>query len=235
MDSREREVMTIRIGIVEPRRLMGQLLHHLLHSEADMTVVGVYPDERGLLSALNETELDVLLYAVTMAPPAAHVHLLSQVKEVSPRTQVVAMVGERQDHLLPVLARAGVTGHISERAEASDVVRAIRAAGEGIPSISQDLALRLLDEAVRPQSPDVELTPREHSVLTGIIEGDSNRAIAERLGLSEKTVKNHVTSVFNKLGVRDRTQAAIYALQAGLVTDSRELLGEPKQLAAAHR
>lgn len=222
--------MTIRVAIIEPRRLMGQLLHHLLSAQPDMLVAGVYKDVAGLLSAMAESEVDVVLYTVLPGSPAVHAEFVRRVRALSPSTHIVAMVGDRQEHLLRVLTRAGVTGHTSERAEAADVVRAIRAAGEGTPSISQDLVLQLLDEYAAPKPPSIELTPRERSILQFICEGHNNREIAGRLGLSEKTVKNHVTNIFTKLGVRDRTQAAIYALQVGLVEDPALIVEESKPL-----
>lgn len=218
--------MTVRVAIVEPRRLVGQLLQHLLSSQPDMEVAGIYGDVPALISALAGKDVDVVLYTVLPMSPAVHTEFVKRVRAVSPRTHVVAMVGERQEHLLRVLTRAGVTGHTSERADAADVVRAIRSAGEGVPSISQDLVLQLLDEYAAPHPPSVDLTPRESAILQRICEGGNNREIADRLGLSEKTVKNHVTSIFNKLGVRDRTQAAIYALQVGLVEDPALIVEE---------
>lgn len=225
--------MTIRVAIVDGRRLMGQLLRNLIAAEPDMTVVGMYRDRSDLLTAVERGMVDVVVLSVT-AVPTTELDLVSRVRSLRPHTRVVTMVGARQEQYLAALVRAGATGHISEAADASELVDAIRASAHGETSISRDLAVQLLDGYAHPRHREVDLTARERSVLNGIIEGDSNREIALRLGLAEKTVKNHVTSIFDKLGVRDRTQAAVYALQAGLVSEGSNRTDNTKPLATIH-
>src|SRR4051812_23569280 len=211
--------MTITVAVAERRRLVGQLLRNLVAAEPDMETIGPFVDHAQLLIALSERDIDVIVLGIG-ATPSMELELIARLRSSWPRTQVVTMVTARHEPQLAALARAGATGHISESSDAADVVEVIRASAHGEPSISRELALQLLNEYARPRPTQVELTARERSVLHRIIEGDSNREIATCLGLAEKTVKNHVTSIFDKLGVRDRTQAAVYALQFGLGHDA---------------
>jgi DNA-binding NarL/FixJ family response regulator len=99
------------------------------------------------------------------------------------------------------------------------VLTAVRAVAYGEALISPELAVQLLSEFARLSYMETGLTSRERDILNAIVRGDSNREIANGLGLSEKTVKNYVSDILSKLNVRDRTEAAVYALQMGLVTE----------------
>jgi DNA-binding NarL/FixJ family response regulator len=140
---------------------------------------------------------------------------------------VVAIISPGNECHVQPLARAGAIAHVSVGVDAAELTNSIRRSSRCEPSISQDLALHLLRESTRAH---MGLTEREQAILDGIIAGATNREIAVGLGLAEKTVKNRVTHILDKLGVRDRTQAAVYALQAGLVDDSATTIVETKRL-----
>jgi NarL family two-component system response regulator LiaR len=121
-----------------------------------------------------------------------------------------------EDKLLPAL-RAGAAGYLLKTAPPAEVARAVRAAHAGEAMLDPVVAARLIEELARDSEPLDRLTPREREVLVLLGRGFPNKRIAQELRLSEKTVKTHVGHVLAKLGVADRTQAAVVAVRAGLV------------------
>jgi DNA-binding NarL/FixJ family response regulator len=129
---------------------------------------------------------------------------------------VIVLTSFGEDEKLLPAVRAGAAGYLMKSAPPAEVVRAIRAAHEGEAVIDPKAAGRLLD-ALASAGPNTHgLTPRERQVLALVCHGLSNKRIAAELGLSEKTIKAHVGHIFGKLGVTDRTQAALVALREGL-------------------
>jgi NarL family two-component system response regulator LiaR len=145
--------------------------------------------------------------------------LVRQVGSIYPQTRVVVLTANQQEQQLFAAIRAGARGYLSKSSEITDVLEALRAVAYGEALISPQLAITLLDEFARLSYLDTGLTARERDILNAIVRGDSNREIAQYLGLSEKTVKNYVSDILSKLHVRDRTEAAVYALRMGLVTE----------------
>jgi two-component system, NarL family, response regulator LiaR len=115
--------------------------------------------------------------------------------------------------------QAGAAGYLLKNAQPQELARAVRAAHAGEALLDPQVAARLLDSIAQPAAPD-PLTRREREVLELIGRGMSNKRIARELGIAEKTVKTHVGHVLAKLGVSDRTQAALHAVRAGLVERS---------------
>jgi DNA-binding NarL/FixJ family response regulator len=143
------------------------------------------------------------------------------VRERSPRSRVIVLTSFLDDERLMPAIEAGADGYLLKDVEPAELARAIRTAQAGEAMIDPTVAgrlLRRLSEPRAPQLPDAErLTPREREVLELIAAGRSNKRIAFELGISEKTVKTHVGHLLAKLGVTDRTQAALLAVQSGLV------------------
>ena len=133
---------------------------------------------------------------------------------------VVLTSSASEEHVLPAV-RAGASGYLLKDADPSEVERAIRAAAAGQALVDPAVAARLLREVAAPTASPVtgidDLTAREREVLMLLASGRTNRQIARSLGVAEKTVKTHVSHVLGKLGVADRTQAALAAVRAGLV------------------
>jgi DNA-binding NarL/FixJ family response regulator len=132
---------------------------------------------------------------------------------------VVILTTTQQEQQLFAAVRAGARGYLLKSADISEVLAALRAVAYGEALISPELAVQLLDEFARLSYQETGLTARERDILSAIVQGHSNREIGHQLGLSEKTVKNYVSDILDKLNVRDRTEAAVYALQMGLVSD----------------
>jgi two-component system, NarL family, response regulator LiaR len=208
----------IRVALADREHLLGQALSRLVAAEADMTVTGFYTDGDRLLRELELRPADVVLMDPIGLTPLG-MDLVRRVIGAHPNTRVVVLTANHQEHQLFAAIRAGARGYISKSADITEVLEAIRAVAYGEALISPELAVQLLDEFARLSYLETGLTARERDILSAIVQGDSNREIAQQLGLSEKTVKNYVSDILSKLHVRDRTEAAVYALRMGLVTD----------------
>lgn len=144
-----------------------------------------------------------------------------QLKKVSPRTQVIVLTSYHEDeHIFPAI-RAGALSYVLKDIDPDDLAEAIRRAGAGEAVLHPRVAARLVQELHgSPQgatNPFQELTERELDVLRLIANGLNNQDIAARLVISEKTVKSHITNILSKLHLSDRTQAAVFAWQSGIV------------------
>ena len=141
---------------------------------------------------------------------------MQQIREARSETRVIVLTSFGDDEKLLPAVRAGAAGYLLKSAPPQEVVRAIRAAHDGDAVIDPKAAGRLLDALARAPAATQPLTPRERDVLTCVCRGMSNKRIARELGLAEKTVKTHVGHILAKLGVTDRTQAALLAVREGL-------------------
>jgi DNA-binding NarL/FixJ family response regulator len=135
-----------------------------------------------------------------------------------PSARVIVLTSYADDERLMPAIQAGAAGYLLKNAEPAELARAVRAAHAGEALLDPGVAARLMAQLARPAEEAPErLTRREHEVLRLIARGESNKRIARELGISEKTVKTHVGHVLGKLGVTDRTQAALHAVREGLV------------------
>ena len=218
----------IRVALADREHLFAQALSRLVTVEGDMRVIGIYTDAESLLQALETEDADVVLMD-PMGLSAFGMEVIRQVTGRYPGTRVVVLTANQQEQQLFAAVRAGARGYLTKSADISEVIEAVRAVAYGEALISPELAGRLLDEFARLSQMDTGLTGRERDILSGIVQGDSNREIAQKLGLSEKTIKNYVSEIFTKLNVRDRTEAAVYALRMGLVSEGDWRLTTRKQ------
>jgi two-component system, NarL family, response regulator LiaR len=153
-------------------------------------------------------------------PGVDGVEAIRRIREGRPQARVLVLSSFLDDERLFPAVRAGAAGYLLKDVEPRELVKAIRTVHGGEALLHPAVAARLMDEfaAGSPQEPSVDgLTEREREVLTLIARGLPNKLIARDLSISEKTVKAHVSSILGKLGVSDRTQAALYAVRAGLV------------------
>jgi two-component system, NarL family, response regulator LiaR len=144
-----------------------------------------------------------------------------QVKRISPSTQVIVLTSYHEDeHIFPAI-RAGALSYVLKDIDPDELAGAIRRARAGEATLNSQVAARIVKELRGSQqettNPFLELTGREMDVLRQIAAGKNNQEIAEGLVISEKTVKTHITNILSKLHLKDRTQAAVYAWQAGIV------------------
>ncbi len=132
--------------------------------------------------------------------------------------EVLALTSVLEDASVVGAVRAGAIGYLLKDTQADELRKAIKAAAEGQVQLAPQAAARLLREVRMPESPEA-LTDRETEVLKLLAEGQANKEIARSLTIGEKTVKTHVSNILGKLGVQSRTQAALYAVRIGLVSE----------------
>ncbi len=210
----------ITVLIVDDHAVVRQGVRAFLSVQPDIAVAAeaASGEEAVQLAALHIP--DVVLMDLVM-PGMDGVEATRQVKKVSPRSQVVVLTSYHEDeHVFPAL-RAGALSYILKEAGAEDLADAVRKAAAGEAVLHPRVATRVIKElqGLAPDKPNpfTELSDRELEVLRLIADGLSNAAIAERLVLSEKTVKGHVSNILGKLHLADRTQAAVLAWREGVV------------------
>lgn len=208
----------IRLLIVDDHTVVRQGLRFLCEQEPDIEVVGESATGAVAVSIARAAQPDVVLLDLFL-PDRDGISVLAEIRQVSPGSRVVMLTSSPDDAHLVAAVRAGASSYLVKTAEIGDVVATVRAAGQGETSLPPAIATRLLNAMRTPRrGPFDRLTPREIDVLAALANGQPNREIARALLISEETVKTHVSSILTKLGLADRTQAAIYALRHGLIT-----------------
>jgi DNA-binding NarL/FixJ family response regulator len=209
----------IRVLIADDHAVVRQGLRTFLDLQADIDVVGEAGDGAEAVAAAGELTPDVILLDLVM-PELDGIGALRRLREVAPASRVIVLTSFGEDERLFAALRAGATGYLLKDVEPAELVRGIRTAHAGQSPLSPAVAARVVEELASGSSPARadELTPRELEVLCLIARGRSNKRIALELGVAEKTVKTHVSHVLAKLGLSDRTQAALYAVREGLVS-----------------
>ena len=200
--------------IVDDHPLVRRGLTSLLSAAHGIDVVGAAADGEEAVTWVTERKPDVVLMDVSM-PGMTGMEAARRVLEVQPRTRVVMLTSFSQRDVVVESFDAGAVGYLLKDAEPEELINGIRAAARGDAPVSPKAARELIEERASRRPLD-ELTQRERDVLTLVGQGMQNKQIAWRLGITEKTVKAHLGSVFDRLGVQDRTQAAIWAQKHGL-------------------
>lgn len=212
----------IRVLVVDDHPVVRQGLRTFLDLQDDIVVVGEAHDSASCVAAAAATAPDVILLDLKM-PGGDGVEALNslhhpdrhQFQATDPATAKVLVITSFTDPaaVLPAM-RAGAAGYVYKDIDPPALAAAIRAVHAGHVLLHPDVARLLADSGPGPEA--AHLTARELEVLVEVARGRSNREIARVLGLAEKTVKTHVSAILTKLGVQDRTQAALYAVRSGL-------------------
>jgi DNA-binding NarL/FixJ family response regulator len=212
----------IRVLIADDHAVVRQGLRTYLDLQPDIEVVAEAADGEAAVRDAARLEPDVVLLDLAM-PRLDGVAALAQLHERAPGARVIVLTSFGEDDRLFAALRGGAAGFLLKDIEPAELARSIRTAHGGQSPLSPAVATRVIDELAqggRARATDL-LTPRELDVLRLIARGRSNKRIALELGVAEKTVKTHVGHVLAKLGVADRTQAALYAVREGLGEGSR--------------
>jgi two-component system, NarL family, response regulator LiaR len=210
----------IRVLIVDDHAVVREGLRAFLELQDGFEVVGEAADGQEAIAAAHELRPDVILMDLVM-PRLDGVGAMRELRSQLPDIHVLVLTSFLDDDRLLPAIEAGAAGYLLKDVEPAELARAIRAADAGEAILDPSVAARLvraIAAGTRPAGGELEqLTRREREVLDLLARGRSNKRIAFELGISEKTVKTHVGHLFAKLGVTDRTQAALLAVQHGLV------------------
>jgi two-component system, NarL family, response regulator LiaR len=208
----------IRVLIADDHKIVRQGLRFLLSQESGIEVAGEAADGVAALEAVRALRPDVVLLDLFM-PGLDGIAVLKALQADGLASGVLVLTSSQDDAHLVQAIRAGALSYLPKTADVDQVVASVRAAARGESVLQPAATARLLRELRRGSAADPlgRLTPRERDVLTEVARGRSNREIARALSVSEETVKSHVSSILAKLGLADRTQAAIFGLQRQLV------------------
>ena len=211
---------TIRVLIVDDHAIVRQGLKSLIGYQEGMEVVGEAADGLQAVEQARSLQPDVILLDLVM-PHMGGLEAIAQIKRDHPDARILVLTSfAKDDQVLPAI-KAGALGYHLKDSSPDELVQAIRQVHRGESSLHPLIARRVLQELSRPSerplTPD-PLTPREVEVLRLVAQGLENREIAEKLVISEATVRTHVSNIMSKLHLASRTQAALYALQEGLAS-----------------
>ncbi len=209
--------MAIRILIVDDHTVVRQGLRMFLALDPELEVVGEAADGAQALDLARRLHPDVVLMDLLM-PVMDGVTAIQAIRAAQPAVHIIALTSVLDDHRAAEAMRAGAAGYLLKDTEADALCTAIKAAAAGQVQLSPSVAAQLVRREPVQQSSE-PLTEREMEVLRLLAAGKSNKEIALALVITEKTVKAHVSHILAKLGVTSRTQAALHAVQTGLVAD----------------
>jgi len=206
---------SIRVLIVDDHSVVREGLRTFLELQDGIDVAGEAADGHEAIGEAERLRPDVVLMDLVM-PRLDGAAAMRELRRRVPATRVIILTSFLDDERLLPAVRAGAAGYLLKNVQPQELIRAIELAAAGEAMIDPAVAARLVDALVDDRVGErPELTPREVEVLDLIGRGFANKRIARELGIAEKTVKTHVSHVLAKLGVSDRTQAALYAARGG--------------------
>lgn len=219
----------IRVVIADDHDLFREGLRQLLETVDDIEVLGEASDGRQAVELVAEHSPDVVLMDISM-PEMDGIQATEHIVQHFPTTHVVVLTMYADDEYAIHAIRAGAKGYLLKNTRSNEVIKAIKLAAEGGSTIDPALGPVLMREFQRllnsnPNNSSEQLSEREVRFLELLARGRNNRQIATEMDLAESTVKNNLSALFQKIGVRDRTQAVLYAFQNGLVappSDARQ-------------
>lgn len=209
----------IRVLLVDDHTLLRQGLRNMLELNPNIQVVGEARDGEEALAKTAEVSPDIVLMDITL-PRTDGIEATRRIKEHYPKVDVVVLTMHADDYHAFEAIRAGASGYLTKSVTQDELVRAIETVYAGEAPVDPAITKRMMKELLKlseGKGKGFGLSVREKEVLRQLGQGASNKEIAERLIISQKTVKSHLKSIFNKLDVSDRTQAVAYALREGII------------------
>jgi DNA-binding NarL/FixJ family response regulator len=216
----------VKVLIVDDQQLMREGLRTLLELEKGIAIVGEAPDGEAAVEAVARLHPDVTLMDIRM-PRMDGVEATRRIRALDPDARILVLTTFDEEELVFEAVRAGARGYLLKDVSGADLAEAVRSVASGGAALQPAVARKVMDAFARlaRPAPNVEshlvepLSVRERAVLGLLARGLSNKEIAEKLYLAEGTVKNHVSTILQKTGARDRTQAALTARKMGLLDE----------------
>lgn len=205
----------IKLLIVDDHSVVRDGLSSLMSTVDGVDVVGKASSGRQGIEMAEQLRPDVILMDLSM-PDVDGVAATRVIVSEQPSARVVILTSFSERERILEAIEAGAIGYLLKDAEPEELIRGIKAAAKGESPFSPKAAGAIVEMGRKRNLESEELRPRERDVLMALCEGLSNKHIAKRLGISEKTVKAHLTSIFQRIGVEDRTQAALWAQKHGI-------------------
>jgi DNA-binding NarL/FixJ family response regulator len=218
---------SIRVLLADDHKLFRQGLRQICEIKGGFEVVGEAESGQEAVDLASQLKPDVILMDINM-PVLDGVQATSYIAETDPAVRIIILTMYRRDDYVFDAIRAGARGYLLKDTDWEELIDAVRRVHRGEALIDPAVATRLIDEFRRLSQPSVQdetvekLTQAEMDVLLLVAQGEDNKEIADRLALSEKTVTNRLSSIYQKLHVNNRTQAALYALRRGWTTLHQE-------------
>jgi two-component system, NarL family, response regulator LiaR len=210
------ETAPIKVLLVDDHAVVRSGLGAVLLTHDDLILAGEASNGLEAVKLVEKLQPDVVLMDIIM-PVMDGVQATKAIHEKWPQVKIIALTSFKEKDMVEGALKAGALSYLIKNVSADELVTAIRGAMTGQPRLSPEAAQVLIQDMKQPDSPAFDLTDREKEILTLMVEGLSNNAIAERLIVSQSTVKFHVSNVLSKLGVTSRTEAVATALKLHLV------------------
>lgn len=209
----------VRVLIADDHALVREGLRKLLERDEGIEIIDEVGDGQGAINVARKVKPNVILMDVNM-PGTDGIVATRVIKREMPSIKVVALTIYEDEEVVEMV-KAGVSAYVLKDVAGSELIDTIHRVMAGEVVIHPRVAKRLVKEISRNNQKKeiVKLTRRENDILTLLVKGSSNKEMADSMYISEKTVKNHLTSIFRKLGVKDRTQAAVFALKNHIVAE----------------
>lgn len=213
---------TIRVLIADDHAIFREGLSRLLKAEEDIVVIGQAASGEEAQELAKSLQPQIILMDIDM-PGEGGIEATTRIKQLYPEIEIIMLTGFEDDKHLFRAVEVGACGYISKHSRAEELIKAIRAASKGESVLTPALSRKLLDRFSRSKKPRDEndlfnkLTKREMQILKLLCQAKSNAQIASDLYLSERTVKNHIYNIFQKLQVNARTEAILKAQKSGLI------------------
>lgn len=207
-------LIPIRVMLVDDHTVVRRGLGAVLEVSDDMSLVGEASDGEEAIQLCERLQPDVILMDLLM-PKMDGIAATKAIHERWPKVRIIALTSFKEREYVEGVLKAGATSYLLKNVSADELVSAIRRSMDGQPSLSPEAAQVLIQKAIEPAQPG--LTDRERDILALMVEGKSNGEIAERLFVSQSTVKFHVSNILSKLGVSGRTEAVAIAVKHHLV------------------
>lgn len=205
----------IKVLIVDDHSVVRQGLRMFLSLDPELEVIGEATNGEEAVKLTGDLSPDIVLMDLIL-PVMDGIEATKRIRSLFPLVEVIALTSVLEDASVIDAVRAGAIGYLLKNTEADELCRAIKSAAKGQVQLSPKAAERLLKE-IRLPTDHENLTARELDVLKHLARGAANKEIALTLSIGETTVKTHISNILQKLGVNSRTQAALYAIQSGLV------------------